>query len=922
MDDEYLLIIDGSSLLSTQFYGNLPPAVLMAKTNEEKEKYFPKIMQTSGGVYTNGVYGFLRYLLKILRQLKPTCLAVTWDITRETFRRRMYAEYKANRSETIAPLREQFALCQEVLRRIGVRQYMSKEYEADDYSGSLAATFEGTMPVCILTKDHDYLQLADDRTTIWLLQQAQKKADELFAKFGNKKESSRVPEKTFPMTPDRIRAEFGVPPTGIAELKGLQGDTSDNIKGVPGIGAKTALSLIVHYKTVDALYDAIHAAGSEGEKALAAFYKESLGIHKNPIGTLTKEDPEALVGERAARLSRDLATIRRNIPIEESISDLKVRIDYEELAKVLEELEIKTIALPECSVPRMRFDTVTVADGDIDRTLAAIVKEDSPIGIQSLLDSDGEDWMAAFGIVSESRTLAIAQQSVIYRFPLREDTEERLYRAIAGIASGQDVFCFRAKEDWCAHVSRGSRLCDVSLMDYLLRPLTTQHSALDVSHEWLPGEAVEKDTAEVAALALTAGAILLGKIQESGMEPLLRDMEIPLMWVLRDMEEAGIRVDRGQLRSFAAKLSVEMEKSRAAVHEMAGREFNLNSPKQLGEVLFEELKIPYPKKSKGSGYTTSAEVLEKIADKHPIVNEVLRYRQYAKLYSTYADGLEEYIADDGRIHTTFRQTITATGRLSSTDPNMQNIPARTELGRDIRKAFIPADGCVFVDADYSQIELRLMAHLSGDKGLQAAYHSAADIHRLTASEVFGIPYDEVTSAQRSAAKAVNFGILYGISSFSLAQDLGITRYTAEDYIHGYFERFPRVKQYLDETIAEAKKNSVVRTAYGRIRPIPELSAAEFQKRAFGERVAMNSPIQGTAADIMKMAMLAVDRKLREQGLASRVLLQVHDELLLEVPKAEEETVSKLVKDAFENVAELSVPLEAEIHSGTTWLDAK
>jgi DNA polymerase I - 3''-5'' exonuclease and polymerase domains len=921
MEDEYLLIIDGSSLLSTQFYGNLPPAVLMAKTVEEKEKYFPKIMQTSTGVYTNGVFGFLRYLLKILRQLKPTCLAVTWDLTRETFRRRIYPEYKANRTETIVPLREQFALCQDILRRIGVRQYMSEEFEADDFSGSLAAKFEREMPVRILTKDHDYLQLANDRTTIWLLQQAQKKADELFTKYGNKKESSRVPEKTFPMTPDRIRSEFGVPPTGIAELKGLQGDPSDNIKGVPGIGSKTALSLIVHYKTVNALYEAIHNAGAEGEKQLAAFYKESLGIHKNPIGTLLKEDPDALVGEKAARLSRDLATIKRDIPIDESIADLAVKIDYRELSNILEELEIKTIPLPECATPEIVFETVRVSEADIDKTLKAIVRSGSPVGIHRMKEDAEEDWMAAFGLVSESMVLAVAVDSVIYHFPLREDTEEALYGALREIAGKRDVYCFRGKEDWCGLFERGSRLVDVSVMDYLLRPLTTQHGDMDVCREWFPVEKIEKDSAETAALALTAGVLLSEKIRESGMDALLRDTELPLMWVLRDMELAGIRVDRGQLRSFAAMLSVEMERSRASVYEMAGCEFNLNSPKQLGEILFERLEIPYPKKTKSS-YTTSAEVLEKIADKHPIIPEVLRYRQYAKLYSTYADGLEEYIGTDERIHTTFRQTVTATGRLSSTDPNMQNIPARTELGRDIRRAFVPADGCVFVDADYSQIELRLMAHLSGDKGLQAAYHEAADIHRLTASEVFGVPYDDVTAEQRSAAKAVNFGILYGISSFSLAQDLGITRATAEEYIQGYFERFPRVKAYLDETVAEAKKNGMVRTAYGRIRPIPELSSSEYSKRSFGERVAMNSPIQGTAADIMKMAMLAVDRKLREQGLSSRALIQVHDELLLEVPLAEEETVRKLVKEAFEHVADLSVPLEAEVHSGKTWLDAK
>lgn len=919
MSEPYLLIIDGSSLLSTQFYGNLPPAVLMAKTVEEKERHFSRIMQTSTGVYTNGIFGFLRYLLKVIRQQKPTYLAVAWDITRDTFRRRLCADYKANRSETIVPLKEQFALCQDILRRIGVVQYMSTEFEADDYSGSLAATFEHEIPVRILTKDHDYLQLADERTTIWLLQQAQKKADELFGKYGIKKEAPTVPEKAFPMTPARIEAEFGVFPESVAELKALQGDASDNIKGVPGIGAKTALSLIAHYKTIDALYDAIKAAGPDGEKALATEFKQALGITKNPIPTLVKKEEGAVTGEEAARLSRTLATIKRDIPITESLADLSVKIDYTELKKILQELEIKTIPLPEAdAVKAVAFTSVAVSASEQGKAFAELQANPAPCGIYAAIEkAEGEDCQAAFGLLASECVVTVAQNTVSRIFQVAEDERDAFLMRLAKALSGHRVYCFGAKENYKVMLHEGI-LTDVGILDYLLRPLAEKHDAEAAFAEW-NGEVPAKERLAEATLLL--GETLYGKVREQGMEALFNDIEMPLVPILADMEDTGVCVDTAQLGAFAAYLRSEMDKQTREIYSLCGTEFNINSPKQLAEVLFEKLAIPYPEKRK-KGYSTSADILEKLRGNYPVVDSVLLFRQYAKLYSTYADGLHAYIDSDGRIHTTFKQTVTATGRLSSVDPNLQNIPARTELGKDIRKAFVPKEGCVFVDADYSQIELRLMAHLSGDENLQRAYHEAADIHRLTASQVLRIPYEDVTPKQRSAAKAVNFGILYGISSFSLAQDLGVTRAEAEDYINNYFARFPGVRAYLDKTIADAKKDGLVRTLYGRVRPIPELSAPEFQKRMFGERVAMNSPIQGTAADIMKAAMIAVAKALSEGGYRAKMLLQVHDELLLETPKEEAEAVSKLVQNAMENVASLAVPLVCEIHIGDNWLDAK
>ncbi len=923
MNGEYLLIIDGSSLLSTQFYGNLPPAVLMAKTPEEKERFFPRIMQTSGGVYTNGIFGFIRYMLKVLRQQKPTHIAVAWDITRDTFRKRMYSEYKANRTETIAPLKDQFALCQDILSRIGVKQFMSMEYEADDYSGSLASAFEKDLPVRILTKDRDYLQLADENTTIWLLQQAQKKADEMFTRYGIRKEMPFVPEKAFPMTPERIVTEYGIEPTSVAELKALQGDASDNIKGVPGIGEKTALALIAHYKTIDALYDAIHKAGTEGEKELAAYLKTELGITKNPIPTLIKEDAEFLVGEHAARLSRDLAKIKRDIPIEESLEDLRVNIDYRELSRILTSLEIKTIALPEAEKeerPKFEIEETDIAG------LAQMVKEAlgnaEPIGIHryEATNEPGADVMKAFSDRS-AYVYAVARQQKIVKLTASDEAEcAEVEKMLRELSEAAPVYAFNAKESWCDILPETVDLRDVSLLDYLLRPLVSTHEPADVLTEWT-GEGAPAEPEYLAALALTTGRTLYDRVCEQGMKDLFTDIEQPLMWVLRRMESAGVLVDLPALRSFAAMLRGEMDRQEQTIYEMSGEKFNINSPKQLGGILFDKLEIPYPKKTK-KAYSTSADILEPLREDYPIVDAVLRYRQYSKLYSTYAEGLVAYLDPDNRIHTTFRQTVTATGRLSSTDPNLQNIPARTELGRDIRKAFVAKEGCVFVDADYSQIELRLMAHLSGDFMLQSAYHEAADIHRLTASQVFNIPFDKVTPQQRSAAKAVNFGILYGISSFSLSQDLGITRSQAEQYIRDYFARFPGVKRYLDDTVADAKKNGMVRTAYGRIRPIPELSAPEYTRRAFGERVAMNSPIQGTAADIMKIAMLRVDRALRESESNAKILLQVHDELLLEVPEEEAEKVAALVGDAMEHAADLNVPLEVDVHIGKSWLDAK
>lgn len=908
--DRYMLIIDGSSLLSTQYYGNLPREVLMGKTQEEREANYYKIMHTGSGVFTNGVYGFLRTLFRILETMPPEYLAVTWDLTRDTFRRELYADYKGNRGETPMPLKDQFALCQNVLARIGVKQYMDTRYEADDFSGSLCAKFGPEVPIRILTKDHDYLQLVNEQVQVFLLQSAQSKADELFKKYNMDKRI--CPDKCFLMNEQTVRLEEGVKPTSIQHLKALQGDSSDNIKGVPGIGPQTAVSLIAHYETVDRLYDAIHNADSP-EQLFEEF--KALGIKRNPIGTLTKTDPEAIVGEEAARLSLKLATIKTDIAIPEALTDLQLKLDGNGIAAVLHELEFASLKAP-------NIGNVTKNETEISYHVEEIASfDEAELVFSRLLKS--KELSFGFAMDRENGSYCIAGVETVYRFTTDGFflNEQLLSEFVQKLLKNNNVYAFQLKELTEIFPEPEPRLFDVSVGDYLLRPLTAQHEPEELCREYL-GDTVFRDTDDYrAVLARQIGILVRKKLIEIDSLTLYDTIEHPLIWVLADMERTGIIADPGKLSELNAEFSERCAEEEKVIYEMAGERFNLNSPKQLGEVLFDKLKLPGGKKTK-SGYSTAADVLERLSEEYPIVSHILTYRQYAKLQSTYAEGLQNYIAKDGRIHTTFQQTVTATGRLSSTDPNLQNIPIRTESGRSIRKVFLPKPGAVFYDADYSQIELRLMAHMSGDEGLIHAYNNAEDIHRMTASQVFHVPFEEVTSEQRSAAKAVNFGILYGISSFGLGQNLGISRKTAEEYIEAYYERYPAMKQYLDNNVSAAKEKGYVKTLYGRIRPIPELSSENFMQRSFGERVAMNSPIQGTAADIMKLAMIRVYNALKAKQLKTKMLVQVHDEILLEVPFSEEAVVAEILREAMEGAAALSVPLVADIHKGASWFEAK
>ena len=945
---DYLLLIDGSSLLSTQYFGNLPREILYAKKQEEKEAWYHKIMMTSKGVYTNGIFGFLRYLFKIIKEQKPAYLAVAWDLTRDTFRRELYADYKGNRSETPEPLREQFALCQEVLANMGICQLMDEHFEADDLCGSMAKKFESQLPVKILTKDNDYLQLVTDNTTLWLMHSSAEKTQEIFDKYHMKKEDMAIPDRVFPFNPQLVEEEFGIEPCHVNSLKGLAGDKSDNITGVPGVGAVSAVKLIKEYGTVEKLYEAIDNLDKAGEKAIKEYWKEKLDLKRSPLVYLLKESDTELVGKKAAFLSEKLATIKTDIPITEPLEHFRTHIDKAAAQKELDRLEFHSVHLDfdEEEAPSV-FEELTITRvEDMNESFEVIreLKKENTLGLTFA------------GTRSFLAGMAVAAGKTAYYFPVLNFITEDLLIGFANelAASCEKLYVPDAKlflhhmtDDAANQTAEGAdastypSLRDVSIGAYLLDPLTGSYPIEKIAGKYASKElpsyqdlfgktAIEVASmqpeydayvARQAAAALFSGPVIEKQLEEEGMLDLYEKIEMPVVFDLCRMEQTGIGVMKEALKKYGDDLTGEIEALQKEICALAGKEFNILSPKQLGEVLFEDLKLPGAKKTK-SGYSTSADVLEKLADEYPIVEKVLSYRQLTKLKSTYAEGLAACIAPDGRIHGTFNQTITATGRISSTEPNLQNIPVRMELGRAIRKVFVPKEGCVFVDADYSQIELRVLAHMSGDEGLIEAYRSAQDIHALTASQVFHVPLNQVTPQLRRNAKAVNFGIVYGISAFGLSEDLSISRNEAMEYIEHYFKAYPGIKEFLDRMVDEGRTNEYVTTMFGRRRPIPELKSSNFMQRQFGERIAMNSPIQGTAADIMKIAMTRVNKRLKKEQLKSRIVLQVHDELLLEVPTAECEAVKTLLVEQMQSAANLRVPLEVSVSVGNSWYETK
>lgn len=876
---EKILLIDGHSILNRAFYG-LPDL-----TNSE-------------GLHTGAVYGFLNILFKVLGEEKPEYLAVAFDRSEPTFRHAKYPEYKGTRKPMPQELKEQMPLLKEMLEKMGIATVSLAGFEADDILGTLAKKGEEKgLDVIILSGDRDLLQLATKKTMIRLPRTA--KGQTVIEDYKE----------------DQVQERYLVSPAQIIELKALMGDPADNIPGIPGVGEKTAIRLLVEYGSIENAFS--HVEEISQKRA-----RESL-----------RENYQM------AQLSKELATICTNSPIEFEQEKFQLgNIFTKEAYELCRKLDFRNFL--------MKFDPAEVNENTIEQDF--------------FICNDLEGCEALFEKAGQAEAVGIAllwDKEGVYGAGLALGEDEMYYVPVEGMVTAaylsdkigrlgksttvcsMDVKTMLKRAD----LTPDANVFDCSIAAYLLNPLKSTYTYEELAKDYLDGKllpgkeellgkislkkAWEEDMPELEHLAcytaytaFATRAPLKAKLQETGMWKVYTEIELPLVFTLDSMEKWGIEVKGEELKNYGEKLTVRIHELEKLIWQQAGEEFNINSPKQLGVILFEKLQMPNGKKTK-TGYSTAADVLERLAPDYPIVSEILEYRQLTKLKSTYADGLALCIAPDGRIHSTFNQTITATGRISSTEPNLQNIPIRMELGRLIRKVFVPKEGYVFIDADYSQIELRVLAHMSGDQNLIAAYQHAEDIHRITASQVFHTPLEAVTDLQRRNAKAVNFGIVYGISSFGLSQDLSITRKEAEGYIASYFETYPGIKIFLDRLVTDAKEKGYAETMFGRRRPVPELASSNFMQRSFGERIAMNSPIQGTAADIIKIAMIRVKQRLEREQLKSKLILQVHDELLIEAAADEEEYVKTLLAEEMRHAADLAVTLEVDVKSGRNWFEA-
>ena len=885
---EKLVLIDGHSILNRAFYG-VPDL-----TNSE-------------GLHTNAVYGFLNIMFKILEEEKADHLAVAFDLKEPTFRHKMYEEYKGTRKPMPQELHEQVPLMKEVLAAMGIPILTKAGFEADDILGTVAKHQAGDkVEVSIVSGDRDLLQLADEHIKIRI------------------PKTLRGGTEVKDYYPEDVKREYGVTPKEFVDVKALMGDASDNIPGVPSIGEKTATAIISAYGSIENAYAHLEEIKPpRARKALEEHYD-------------------------MAQMSKKLAEICTDCGIDFSYDDAKIDGLYtEEAYQYMKRLEFKSIlprfagAAQESGAESLREHFAVISDlGEVESVLKKAEKAER-IGAQLIMKTGKE---------------AGSQQAV--GLALCFGDEECVLLEAAGFVTGE--YLAGKMEELCKkpglqlwtidlksqlsllNIDWNSGARDGMVAAYLLNPLKDSYDYDDLARDYLKltlpskvdllgkadlGSSLEQGEEKaltcvcyMAYTAYASGPRLLDELKNTGMEKLFLEVEMPLIYSLHRMETAGVRVERQELKDYGDRLKLQIDKLEQEIYEATGETFNINSPKQLGEVLFEKMHLKGGKKTK-TGYSTAADVLEKLAPDVPAVQMILDYRQLAKLYSTYAEGLSAFIGPDERIHGKFNQTITATGRISSTEPNLQNIPVRMELGREIRKVFVPEEGYTFVDADYSQIELRILAHMSGDERLITAYRSAQDIHAITASQVFHVPLEEVTPLQRRNAKAVNFGIVYGISAFGLSEDLSITRKEALEYINKYFETYPGVKKFLDQQVADGKEHGFVTTLFGRRRPIPELKSANFMQRSFGERVAMNSPIQGTAADIMKIAMIQVDQELQKRGMKSRIVLQVHDELLVETWEPELAQVKEILEDKMKHAADLSVSLEVDAKEGKSWFDA-
>ena len=869
---EKIVLIDGHSILNRAFYG-VPDL-----TNSE-------------GLHTNAIYGFLNILFKILEEEKPEYLTVAFDVHAPTFRHKMYTEYKGTRKPMAEELRQQVPVMKEVLRAMGIKLIEQEGYEADDLLGTISVLAEEKgMDVSIISGDRDLLQLATEKVKIRIpkTKKGKTEIENYYAK--------DVLEKYF------------VTPKEFIDLKALMGDSSDNIPGVDSIGEKTATKIVMQFHSIENAYEHLEEVKPpRASKALGEQYDK-------------------------AQMCKELATINVAVPIAYEFDEAKLGHLYTEEAYVLfQKLEFKNllsrfdVSAPENSVEA--YFKIVHTKKEADEIFVNAGKKDV-VGV--VFGKNTENVLPLFASSAEMNHVGIAfGDEEIYTIYTGEDItfsylQEKL-NELTSVVKTISICNIKEALKWISFTQEKNAF-DPIIASYLLNPLKSDYEFEDIAREQLniyidEKTAEEKKSCYAAYTAYKSVFSLRERLEEKKMAYLFTDVEMPLAFTLFNMEQAGVKVKAEELKTYGQQLAGKISELETEIYEIAGETFNINSPKQLGIVLFEHLNLPNGKKTK-TGYSTAADVLDKLAPDYPIVSKILEYRQLTKLKSTYADGLANYIQEDGRIHGKFNQTVTATGRISSTEPNLQNIPVRMELGRLIRKVFVPEENYVFVDADYSQIELRILAHCSEDESLISAYKEARDIHRITASQVFHIPFDEVTDLERRNAKAVNFGIVYGISSFGLSQDLSITRKEAAEYIENYFKTYPGIKAFLDDTVAHAKEEGYVVTLFGRRRPVPELESGNFMQRAFGERVAMNAPIQGTAADIMKMAMIGVNRALKEKQMKSKLVLQVHDELLIEAYKDEVDEVKSILKKEMEQAVTLRVPLDIDMHTGNSWYEAK
>lgn len=893
-----LLLIDGHSILNRAFYG-VPDLTNLA------------------GLHTNAVYGFLNMLFKVMEEEKPDYLLIAFDLKEKTFRHKMFEAYKGTRKPMPVELHQQVPVIKQVLAAMNITIVTKAGYEADDILGTLAfQAEEAGLEVTIMSGDRDLLQLATKKIKISIPK--------------TKKGVTEIENYYW----DNVIDLYSVNPREFIDVKALMGDASDNIPGVTGIGEKTASKIIAQYHSIENAYEHI----------------EELTPNKARLSLQAEYD--------IAKLSKTLATIDTQVPLDISYKDGEIKdiyndASYEEISK----LEFKSILAKfnkngVVANETVDLDSLTKEIKDLNAFNKMIkeIKDKELIGIDLIDIKPEENQQLTFDFISEpvedtifgsifdGKTLYIIDSSKIDKNSSKEVTAQ-----LKNVLETQKLAVFGLKNILkIIDFKDNNNILDCEIGGYLLNPLKDKYFYEDIcrdylkytlkSREELIGKAdystVYKNdrhnlimlTSCNSFVAYKGYKVLLSELKNNGMEELYYNIELPLIYSLNRMEKEGIRLDATSLKEYGLMLKESIEKLEKDIYTQCNVEFNINSPKQLGEVLFEKMGLKGGKKTK-TGYSTSADVLEKLKEENPVIKDILEYRQLTKLKSTYADGLINYVEADGRIHGTFNQTITATGRISSTEPNLQNIPIRMPLGSLIRKVFIPKENCVFVDADYSQIELRILAHMSEDESLIEAYNSGMDIHSITASKVFNVPLEQVTKQQRSNAKAVNFGIVYGMSAFGLSQDLSISRKEATEYINQYFETYPKVKEYLDNIVAFAKEKGYVKTLFGRKRPIPELKSSNFMQKSFGERIAMNSPIQGTAADIMKIAMINVDKRLQQENMKSRIVLQVHDELLVEAYKDEVDKVSEILSQEMSNAANLSVNLDVDVNVGDNWLEA-